>query len=317
MTRLFLALLLSLAASAPWAQGYPSKPVRFIVPFQPAGPADIVARLVGQRLSELWGHQVVVENRAGAGGNVGAVAAARAAPDGYTVMVTSSAIAVNVTLSSRPGYDLEKDFIPVINVASSPNVIAASADWGPKTLREAIARAQSQKVAYGSPGAGTTPHLSAEYLFRVLSKTDITHIPYKGGAPAAAAAASGEVQLASSALPAMMPFIRSGRVKALAVTSAQRVSSLPDVPTVEEAGYPGFADYTWIAVFAPAGTPANIVARLNTDIDKAITQADFRERIASAGFDPVGGTQQGFARYVREEVSRWGKIVRATGAQVE
>jgi tripartite-type tricarboxylate transporter receptor subunit TctC len=317
VTRLFLAFLFSIAASTPWAQGYPSKPVRFVVPFQPAGPADIVARLVGQRLGELWGHQVVVENRAGAGGNVGAVVAARAAPDGYTVMVTSSAVAVNVTLSAHPGYDLEKDFIPVINVASSPNVIAASADWGPKTLREAISRARSEKVSYASPGAGTTPHLSAEYLFRVLSKTDIMHIPYKGGAPAAAAAAAGEVQLVSSALPAMMPFIRSGRVKPLAVTSTQRLASLQDVPTVEEAGFPGFADYTWIGVFVPAGTPQNIVARLNSDIDKAMMHAEFRERLANAGFEPVGGTQQDFVRYVREEVSRWGKIVRATGAQVE
>jgi tripartite-type tricarboxylate transporter receptor subunit TctC len=317
VTRLLLGLLLSIAASVPWAQGYPSKPVRFVVPFQPAGPADLVARLVGQRLSEMWGHQVVVENRAGAGGNVGAVVAARSAPDGYTVMVTSSAVVVNVTLSSRPGYDLDKDFIPVINVASSPNVIAASAEWGAKTLREAIARAKSEKVAYASPGAGTTPHLSAEYLFRVLSKTDIMHVPYKGGAPAAAAAAAGEVQLVSSALPAMMPFIRSGRVKALAVTSTQRVATLPDVPTVEEAGYPGFADYTWIGVFVPAGTPANVVSRLHSDIEKALAQPDFRERIATAGFDPVGGTQQSFVQYVREEVTRWGKIVRATGAQVD
>ena len=317
MTRLLLGLLLSFAASVASAQGYPSKPVRFIVPFQPAGPADLVARLVGQRLGEMWGHQIVVENRAGAGGNVGAVAAARSAPDGYTVMVTSSAVVVNVTLSSRPGYDLDKDFIPVINVASSPNVIAASSEWGPKTLREAIARAKSEKVAYASPGAGTTPHLSAEYLFRVLSKTDIMHVPYKGGAPAAAAAAGGEVQLVSSALPAMIPFIRSGRVKALAVTSAQRVASLPDVPTVEEAGYPGFADYTWIGVFVPTGTPANVVSRLHADIDKALMQADFRERIAAAGFDAVGGTQQGFVQYVKEEVTRWGKIVRATGAQVD
>ena len=317
MTRLLLALLFAFAASAASAQGYPSKPVRFVVPFQPAGPADIVARLLGQRLSEAWGHQIVVENRPGAGGNVGAVVAARSAPDGYTVMVTSSAVVVNVTLSSRPGYDLDKDFIPVINVASSPNVIAASSEWGAKTLREAIARAKSEKVAYGSPGAGTTPHLSAEYLFRVLSKTDIMHVPYKGGAPAAAAAAAGEVQLVSSALPAMMPFIRSGRIKPLAVTSTQRLAALPDVPTVEEAGYPGFADYTWIGVFVPAGTPANIVSRLHDDIDKALMQADFRERIAAAGFDAVGGTQQGFVQYVREEVTRWGKIVRATGAQVD
>jgi tripartite-type tricarboxylate transporter receptor subunit TctC len=317
VTRLLLALLFAFAASAASAQGYPSKPVRFVVPFQPAGPADIVARLLGQRLSEAWGHQIVVENRPGAGGNVGAVVAARSAPDGYTVMVTSSAVVVNVTLSSRPGYDLDKDFIPVINVASSPNVIAASSEWGAKTLREAIARAKSEKVAYGSPGAGTTPHLSAEYLFRVLSKTDIMHVPYKGGAPAAAAAAAGEVQLVSSALPAMMPFIRSGRIKPLAVTSTQRLAALPDVPTVEEAGYPGFADYTWIGVFVPAGTPANIVSRLHDDIDKALMQADFRERIAAAGFDAVGGTQQGFVQYVREEVTRWGKIVRATGAQVD
>jgi tripartite-type tricarboxylate transporter receptor subunit TctC len=196
-------------------------------------------------------------------------------------------------------------------------VIAASADWGPKTLRDAIARAKSEKVAYASPGAGTTPHLSAEYLFRVLAKADITHIPYKGGAPAAAAVAAGEVQLASAALPGMMPFIRSGRIKALAVTSTQRISSLPDVPTVEEAGYAGFSDYTWIGVFVPAGTPANIVARLNADIEKALMQPEFRERIAAAGFDPVGGAQQGFVRYVRDEVTRWGKIVRATGAQVD
>jgi tripartite-type tricarboxylate transporter receptor subunit TctC len=154
-------------------------------------------------------------------------------------------------------------------------------------------------------------------LFRVLAKADITHIPYKGGAPAAAAVAAGEVQLASAALPGMMPFIRSGRVKPLAVTSTQRISSLPDVPTVEEAGYPGFSDYTWIGVFVPTGTPPNVVARLNADVDKALMQADFRERIAAAGFDPVGGAQQDFVRYVKDEVTRWGKIVRATGAQVD
>jgi tripartite-type tricarboxylate transporter receptor subunit TctC len=205
----------------------------------------------------------------------------------------------------------------VINVASSPNVIVANSEWGAGTLREALERAKTGNIAYGSPGAGTTPHLSAEYLFRVLAKRDIVHVPYKGGAPAAAAAAAGEVQLACAALPAMMPFIRSGRVKALAVTSTQRNAAVPTVPTVEEAGYPGFADNTWVGLFVPAGTPASIVLRMNADVEKLIAQRDFRDRIAAAGFDPVGGSSESFARYVKEEVARWASIVRATGAVEE
>ena len=317
MTRLLLAVLLSLATSTPWAQGYPSKPVRFIVPFQPAGPADIIARLVGQRLSEAWGQQVIVENRSGASGNMGAVAVARSTPDGYTVLVTTSSIAVNATLSSKPGYELLRDLVPVINIASSPNVIVAHSRWGPQTLRDAIEKARTSKVAYGSPGAGTTPHLSAEYLFRVLAKLDITHVPYKGGAPVAAAAAAGEVQLASAALPGMMPFIRSGRVVALAVTTTHRLPSIPGVPTVEEAGYPGFSDDTWVGIFLPMGAPPALVQRLNADVEKAIADKDVRRRIETSGFDPVGGSAESFAAYVREEVARWARIVRATGASEE
>jgi tripartite-type tricarboxylate transporter receptor subunit TctC len=315
VTRLALALVLSIAASLSWAQAFPVKPVRFVVPFQPAGPSDVIARLVGARLTQIWGQQVVVENRAGASGNMGAQTVARAAPDGYTVLVSTSSIAVNATLSARPGYELLKDLVPVVNIASSPNVIVANAAWGPATLRDAIERARATKVAYGSPGAGTTPHLSAEYLFRVLAKLDVVHVPYKGGAPVAAAAASGEVQLASAALPSVMPFIRSGRVIALAVTSMQREPSIPGVPTVEEAGYPGFADDTWVGLFVPAGTPPAIVARINADVAKILAAPDLRERIEAAGFDPVGGSPEAFARYVKEEVARWAKIVRATGAK--
>ena len=315
--RFLQAFALSLAASASWAQAYPSKPVHFIVPFQPAGPSDVVARVVGARLTELWGQQVVVENRPGASGNMGAGVIARSAPDGYSVLVTSSSIAVNASLSARPGYELLRDLVPVVNVASSPNVIVAYAQWGPRTLSEAIAKAKREKVAYGSPGAGTTPHLSAEYLFRVLARLDLTHVPYKGGAPVAAAAAAGEVQLASAALPAMMPFIRSGRVVALAVTSMQRVPLIPDVPTVEEAGYPGFADDTWVGVFVPAGTSPSRVEKLNADINRAIAQPELRERIAGVGFDPVGGSQPAFAAYVKAEVQRWARIVKATGTKEE
>jgi tripartite-type tricarboxylate transporter receptor subunit TctC len=312
-----LAALLFCFCSSVLSQGYPAKPVRFIVPFAPSGPADIVARLVGQRLGETWGQQIVVENRSGAGGNLGTALAAKAPADGYTVLVTSSAIAVNVTLSSNPGYDIVRDFVPVINVASSPNVIAANSQWGPATLREAIEKAKASKAAWASPGSGTTPHLSGEYLFRVLAKTDIVHVPYKGGAPAAAAVAAGEVQLGSAALPSLMPFIRAGRIKLLAVASSTRIPAFPDVPTVGEAGFPGFNDYTWIGVFVPAGTPQDVVVRINGDIDKILAHKDLREKIAVAGFDPVGGSQQDFQRYVKDEVARWGKIVRATGTKEE
>jgi tripartite-type tricarboxylate transporter receptor subunit TctC len=315
VTRLALAVVLSIAASLSWAQSYPAKPVRFVVPFQPAGPSDVIARLVGAHLTQAWGQQVVVENRAGASGNLGAQTVARAAPDGYTLLVTTSSIAVNATLSARAGYDLIKDFAPVINIASSPNVIVANAAWGPATLRDAIERARTGKVAYGSPGAGTTPHLSAEYLFRVLAKLDVVHVPYKGGAPVAAAVAAGEVQLASAALPSVMPFIRAGRVIPLAVTSMQRAPSIPGVPTVEEAGYPGFADDTWVGLFAPAGTPPALVARVNAEIAKMLAAPEVRGRIAAAGFEPVGGRADEFARYVKEEVDRWAKIVRATGTK--
>ena len=315
--RALCAIALSLAASASWAQAFPSKPVHFVVPFQPAGPSDVVARVVGARLTEIWSQQVVVENRAGASGNLGAGVVARSAPDGYAVLVTSSSIAVNASLSAKPGYDLLRDLVPVVNIASSPNVIVAYAQWGPQTLRAAIDRARNEKVAYGSPGAGTTPHLSAEYLFHVLAKLDVTHVPYKGGAPVAAAAAAGEVQLASAALPAMMPFIRSGRVVALAVTSMQRVPIIPDVPTVEEAGYPGFADDTWVGVFVPAGTKPALVAKLNGDINRAIREPQLRARIAAAGFEPVGGSPAEFSAYVKSEVARWARIVKATGAREE
>jgi tripartite-type tricarboxylate transporter receptor subunit TctC len=291
--------------------------VRFVVPFQPAGPSDVVARLVGARLGQIWGQQVVVENRSGASGNMGALSVVRAAPDGYTVLVTTSSIAVNATLSAQPGYELLRDLVPVINIASSPNVIVANSAWGPTTLREAIEKAKRDPVAYGSPGAGTTPHLSAEYLFRILAKLDITHVPYKGGAPVAAAVAAGEVQLASAALPSVIPFIRSGRVIALAVTSMQRVPSIPRVPTVEEAGYSGLSDDTWVGLFVPAGTPAAIVRRINADVAQVIALPEIQQRIAAAGFEVEGGSPESFSRYMKEEVSRWAKIVRATGAKEE
>ena len=310
----------ALAVCTPaFAQGgaYPAKPVRFVVAFAPGGPADIVARLVAQKLGDAWGQPVVVENRGGAGGNVAAQAVAKTAPDGYTVLVTTSAIAVNQSLSKNPGYDVERDLISVSVMASSPNVIVASLALGANTLQEVVEKAKSGKLNYGTAGAGTTPHLSAEYLFKILAKVPVTHVPYKGGGPALAAAMSGEVELVSVAMPPAVPMIKSGKIRGIAVTSDRRVAALPDVPTVAESGFPGFADYTWVGLFLPAGAPPDVVARLNGEVDKLLQQPDLRERLAAIGFEPVGGTPRQFSEYLKTELVKWARVVRETGATAE
>jgi tripartite-type tricarboxylate transporter receptor subunit TctC len=264
----------------------------------------------------LWGQAVVIENRSGAGGNIGVVAIARAAPDGYAVLMTSSSIAVNMSLSAHPGYDLLKDFVPVINVASSPNMIITQPS-GPAGLRELIEQSRQAGLIYGSAGAGTTPHLTAEYLFKNLAGLKVTHVPYKGAAPAVNAALSGEVVAVSVAMPTAVPHLRSGKLRGLAITSRRRNDAVPDVPTVEELGFPGFEDITWVGIFVPAGTPPAIVAKLNADVNAFLALADSRERLASLAFDPVGGTPESFSAYLRTEVAKWAKVIRETGAKIE
>ena len=315
MKRALLALLLCFSSAAA-AQGYPARTVRFVVPFAPGGPSDIVARLLAQKLGESWGQMIIVENRTGAGGNIGVQAAAKAPADGYTVLVTTSSIAVNMTLTPNPGYDVDRDFIPVVNVASSPNMIVTGQS-GPATLRELIERSRAQGVVYGSAGTGTTPHLSAEYLFKILAGLKTTHVPYKGAAPAVTAALAGEVPVASVAMPTAVSYIKSGRLRGLAVTSRSRVPALPQVPTVEEAGFPGFEDLTWVALFLPSGTPAAIAHKLNADANALLGHPDVRERLAGLGLEPVGGTSDAFAAYLKSEVAKWAKVVRETGAKVE
>ncbi|MFN0041321.1 MAG: tripartite tricarboxylate transporter substrate binding protein [Burkholderiales bacterium] len=295
------------------AQFYPAKSVRFLVPFAPGGPSDIVARVLSQKLSAAWSQPVIVENRAGASGNIGTALAAKAAADGYTVLVTTSAFAVNPSLWKEPGYAAE-DFVPVVNVASSPNILVTNAD-GPRTLQEAILRAKAKPITYGSAGSGTTPHLSAEYLFKVLAKVNATHVPYKGAGPALAAALSGEVDLVSVTISAATPLVRSGRLRGLAVTSSTRVAALPDVPTVIEAGFAGFDDYTWVGVFLPKGTSQTVVARLNADINGLLRQPEVENRLEAVGFQPTGGTSEAFFRYLHQEIRKWSEVVRQTGAQ--
>jgi len=306
------AFLLSCACQA---QSWPAKPIQLIVPFAPAGPADIAARLVSQKLTELLGQKIIIENRGGAGGNIGAGVVAKSAPDGYTVLLTTSAFAVNVSLFENPGYDAEKDFSPVAMVASQPNLIFVNANVAAKTLPEFIASVKTSKLAFASPGSGTTPHLTGENVLRVLAKLDITPVHFRGAGPAVAAVVSGEPPVGCGAISGPLPQIKAGKLRALAVSSAKRVPSLPDVPTLAEAGFPGVEDYTWIGIFLPAGTPVAVVQKLNDAVNRAIESADLRQRLAAQAFDPAGGSPQKFAEYVKAEIAKWGKVVRETGAK--
>ena len=315
--RLSLALAFGLInAGLAGAQTYPDKPVRFVVAFAPGGPADIIGRLIGQKLGESWGQTVVIENRAGAGGAIATRFVAKAPADGYTVLVNTSSYAVNASLMKEPGYDAEKDLIAAINVGSSPNLIVA----GPAlkgSLRDVINQAKGGKLNYGSAGAGTTPHLTAEYLFKVLAGVAVQHIPYQGAGPAMTAAMGGQVEIASVAMPAAVALVKSGKVRGLAVTSNKRVGALPDVPTVAESGFPGFEDYTWVGLFFPVGTPGAIVERANASVNAILATQDTKDRLAALGFEPVGGSARDFSRYLTEEIKKWAKVIKETGTPVE
>jgi tripartite-type tricarboxylate transporter receptor subunit TctC len=315
LSRTAFSLLLALCALPALAQTWPSRPVRFIVPFAPGGPADISARLVSVKLAEALGQQIVIENRSGAGGNIGAAIAAKLAPDGYTVLLTTSALAVNMSLYQNPGYDAERDFIATALVASQPNMIFVNAGIPARTLPEFIAYARTAKLTYASPGSGTTPHLTAENLFRVLAKLDLTPVHFRGAGPMVAAVLAGDPQVGSGAISGPLGQIKAGKLRGLAVSSGRRVPTLPDVPTFAEAGFPGLEDYTWIAVFLPAGTPAAIVQKLNEAVSGAVQQTDIRERLETLAFDPMGGSPQQAADYVRSEIAKWAKVVRDTGAK--
>ncbi len=313
----FLALSVAGIAPAYSQTTYPNKPVKFVVAFAPGGPADIIARLLGQRLSESIGQPVVIENRGGAGGSLASGIVAKVPADGYTLMINTSSYAVNASLSKNPSFDAEKDFVLASVVASSPNLLVSFPGLKAKNLQEIVAEAKSGKLNYASAGAGTTPHLTAEYLFKVLGKVDVTHIPFQGAGPALAATMGGQVEMASVALPAAVEMVKGGKVRGLAVTSNKRVASMPDVPTVAESGFPGFEDYTWVGVFAPSKTPPEIVNYLNLEISKILRSADFQAKLAGVGFEPVGGTPKEAGDYLKVEITKWAKIIKETGVKVD
>jgi tripartite-type tricarboxylate transporter receptor subunit TctC len=309
--------LLLLAAGTAFAQSYPSKPIRLVVAFPPGGPVDIVARLVGPKLGEALGQPVVVENKAGASGNIATVDVAKSAADGYTILTHSSAYAVNPTLYSNAGYDPAKDLAPVAVVASQANIILVNATFPANTLDELRKQMLSRKLAYGSPGSGTTPHLTAQNLFQVRWKADATHIPFKGAGPMVAGLLGGEPAIGCMAGSGPMANIRAGKFRALAVSSAKRLPQLPEVPTLGELGYSGMEDYTWVGMFAPAGTPADVLQKLNAAIVKIAHDPETRKRLETVAFDVTAAPLRETTDYVRSEVAKWAQVVRETGAKVD
>lgn len=299
------------ASSAPW----PTKPVRLVVAFAPAGPADIIARLLGQKLGEVFGQSVVVDNRPGAGGSVASALVARAEPDGYTLLINTSSYAVNPSMQRNLGFDAEKDLTLATLVASSPNLIAIAPSLKPRNLKEVMEEAKGGTYNYGTAGAGTTPHLTAEYLFKVLGKVPVTHVPFQGAGPALNSIMGAQTQLASVALPAAVELVKSGRVRGLVVTGSKRSAALPDVPTVAESGFPGFEDVTWVGVFAPARTPDAILQRVNREVARLQQDPDFLARLAATGFEPLGGSVAESRDYLHKELAKWARVVKETGAQ--
>ncbi len=295
------------------AQAWPSKPLRLIVAFAPGGPADIVARLIGQALQDKLGQTVVVENRAGAGGNIAARLMTKEVADGYTLLVTTSALAVNQTFYKEPGYDTLKDFSPIALLSVSPNIIVAHPSSPAADLKDYLQKSKGKSVSFGSAGIGSTPHLTGDHVLRVLGGLDAVHIPFQGAGPALAATMANQVEIASVALPPAVPLVRSGKLKALAVTSLKRIDALPQVPTVAESGFPGFEDYTWVGLLGPAKLPADVVTRLNAVLGEALRTAEMKEKLASAGMESQPGTPKAFGDYLQREVIKWGQIVKDTG----
>jgi tripartite-type tricarboxylate transporter receptor subunit TctC len=315
MSRIFLAACaactLMLTGLAPAAAEYPDHPVKVIVPFAAGGPTDVMARLIAQKMSDDLKQQFYVENRPGAGGNIGMSEAARAKPDGYTLLVASSSFVVNPSLYAHNPYDPYKDFTPITLAAASPNILVVNASFPAKSVKELIdlLKKEPGKYTIANPGIGTTPQLAAE-LFKLSLKLDATSVPFNGAAPAIQSAIAGHTPIAFSALPPTSPQVKAGTLRGLAVTSAKRSAALPDVPTMTEAGVQGQESETMQGVFAPGGTPKAIVDLLNKEIAKVMAMQDVKDKCDQLGFDPVANSPEQFAAYVKKEVEKWGGVIK-------
>lgn len=307
------------AAGAALAQSYPEKPVRVVVPFPAGGAADIVARQVAQKLGEGFGTQVIVDNRGGAGGAIGAEHVARAAADGYTLLFASSSVlSINPHFGAKSPYDPIRSFTPVILIGHAPNVLVVHPSVPAKSVKEliALAKARPNALAFASNGTGTLSHLSGE-LFMQRAGVKMLHVPYKGAAPAVIDIIAGNVSVLFAAYPSVSGQERAGKLKALAVTSAKRIEIAPTLPTVAEAALPGFESSQWWGMYGPAGLPAALVSRLNAELDKVLRAADIKKRLAADGAVPAGGTPQDLAAYHKADYAQWGKVVKSAGIKGE
>jgi tripartite-type tricarboxylate transporter receptor subunit TctC len=318
--RTILALVLTgMSALASAEQAYPSKPIRLVVPFPPGGGTDIIARVVGNKLTETLKWTVIIDNRPGAGGNIGVDLVAKSKPDGYTLVLgQTSNLAVNPTLYAKLPYNPLKDFSPIGTVADAPLVLVVASSSPYKTLADVVAaaRAKPGKVTLGTPGNGTVAHLTGE-LFQKAAGIKLQHVPYKGSSQAITDLLGGSIEVFMSSVPTAQSQIKTGTMRALAVTSGQRAADLPSVPTINESGYKGFDARTWFGLLAPAGTPAPVIAKLNTEINKVLAMPEVRKKITVEGGNVMGGSPEQFGTLIQAEIPRWGQVVKESGAKID
>jgi tripartite-type tricarboxylate transporter receptor subunit TctC len=318
IARLGCAMLSLTAVSNSLAQGYPNRSLRMIVPYAAGGGADITGRVIAQKLTEVFGHQVVVDNRPGAAGNIGAELAARSAPDGYTVVLVGPNHTTNLNLFAKLNYDPIKDFEPISLVTAAPYVLLVHPSVPARNLKELIALARSKpgQLTYGSAGNGTAGHLAFESI-KTQAKIDILHVPYKGSPPLQSDLIGGQVVAGFDNVLSSMPHVKAGRLRAFAVSGSKRTPAMPDVPTVAEAALPGFDVTVWQGILAPAGTPREIVARLNAEIVSALQKPDVQSRMAALGVDIIGSSPQEFAAFIKRDIEKWAVVIKASGARID
>ncbi len=306
-----------LFCAAAQAQSYPDKPIHMVVAFAAGGYADSVARLVGQRLSDRLGQPVVVENRGGAGGNLATRVVAAAKPDGYTLLVNTTAISINPNLYKDPGYDLARDFVPVAMTVSTPGVFTVHSSNPVSSLPELISAYKAKRLTYATAGIGSSSHLAGDYLLRSLAGLQAVHVPFQGGAPAVTAGLANQVDVLSISMPTVIAHIRAGRLKVLAVSSLKPVAALPGVPTVAAAGFPDFEEKSWVGLFAPAGTPAAAADKLNEEVNRVLADPEAKTRFASLGAEAEPMSRAQFDDYIKKEVGKWARMIKASGVRAD
>ncbi len=319
MTRIPLILVLVLTSAIASAQSYPTRAIRFVVPFAPGGGGDVVARIVAPKFSEMLGQPLVIENRGGAGGTLGTEIGAKAAPDGYTIVLGNvGPMSVAPSMYEKLNYDPVKDLAPVTLIAAFPNLLVTHQSIPVRSVKDlvALARQNPGKLNYASAGSGTSTHLAAE-LFKVVARINVVHVPYKGGAQALTDLLAGQVAFYFGTVPSAIGYVRSGRLRGLAVTSLKRSSAAPDVPTVAEQGYPGFETAAWYGVLVPTGTSQDIITRLHADLVKVLATPDVKQKLQGQGGDPVGNTPAEFGAYIRAEGAKWSKVIKAAGVKAD